>query len=323
MLGIGVVINFRYHVVSLTAVFLALAIGLVVGTAALNGPVADNLNDTVNGLSNQNKQLRERVGNMEEEVNRQEDFAVEAAPYLLAGKLTGRSVAVVSMPSEKDYADPLAETLTKAGAKVVSRIKIEDKLTEPTNNVELLDIAHENAPVSISNLPRNSDGVETSSALLAAVLMERGPLVSAADQGKDRAAVLTAYQSKGYISVNGEITGGADAVVVITAAPYVDRDAAKKNLAVVMVVTQFDLAAPVVLAGGYGVAGDGNAIADVRGDPSLNKTISTVDNVNTQQGRVAAALALAEQLRPGAVAGEQKAGHYGIDAATLMPKMPE
>ena len=34
-------INFRYHVVSLTAVFLALAIGLVVGTAALNGPVAD------------------------------------------------------------------------------------------------------------------------------------------------------------------------------------------------------------------------------------------------------------------------------------------
>ena len=36
-------INFRYHVVSLTAVFLALAIGLVVGTAALNGPVADSL----------------------------------------------------------------------------------------------------------------------------------------------------------------------------------------------------------------------------------------------------------------------------------------
>ncbi len=47
------VINFRYHVVSLTAVFLALAIGLVVGTAALNGPVADSLNDQVNGISRQ------------------------------------------------------------------------------------------------------------------------------------------------------------------------------------------------------------------------------------------------------------------------------
>ena len=40
-------INFRYHVVSLTAVFLALAIGLVVGTAALNGPVADSLRGQV------------------------------------------------------------------------------------------------------------------------------------------------------------------------------------------------------------------------------------------------------------------------------------
>ena len=36
-------INFRYHVVSLAAVFLALAIGLVVGTAAANGPIADTM----------------------------------------------------------------------------------------------------------------------------------------------------------------------------------------------------------------------------------------------------------------------------------------
>jgi hypothetical protein len=44
------VINFRYHVVSLTAVFLALAIGLVVGTAALNGPVADSLKNQISAL---------------------------------------------------------------------------------------------------------------------------------------------------------------------------------------------------------------------------------------------------------------------------------
>ena len=53
-------INFRYHVVSLTAVFLALAIGLVVGTAALNGPVADSLKDQVQGLNRDNSNLREQ-----------------------------------------------------------------------------------------------------------------------------------------------------------------------------------------------------------------------------------------------------------------------
>ena len=67
-------INFRYHVVSLTAVFLALAIGLVVGTAALNGPMADSLNDSVNALGKDNKNLREQVGHLQKEVNQEEDF---------------------------------------------------------------------------------------------------------------------------------------------------------------------------------------------------------------------------------------------------------
>ena len=52
-------INFRYHVVSLTAVFLALAIGLVVGTAALNGPVADSLKEQVQSVSKDNSNLRD------------------------------------------------------------------------------------------------------------------------------------------------------------------------------------------------------------------------------------------------------------------------
>ena len=69
-------INFRYHVVSLTAVFLALAIGLVVGTAALNGPVADSLKDRVNALSKNNEQLRESVNNMETEVKREDRKSV-------------------------------------------------------------------------------------------------------------------------------------------------------------------------------------------------------------------------------------------------------
>ena len=63
-------INFRYHVVSLTAVFLALAIGLVVGTAALNGPVADSLEDQVNALSKDNSNLRDQVNQYRDEVNR-------------------------------------------------------------------------------------------------------------------------------------------------------------------------------------------------------------------------------------------------------------
>ena len=42
------VVDFRYHLVSIIAVFLALAIGIVIGTTALNGALLDNLKGSIN-----------------------------------------------------------------------------------------------------------------------------------------------------------------------------------------------------------------------------------------------------------------------------------
>jgi len=52
------VISFRYHVVSIIAVFLALALGIVVGTTALNGPITTDLRNKVDSL---NKLLNART----------------------------------------------------------------------------------------------------------------------------------------------------------------------------------------------------------------------------------------------------------------------
>ena len=314
-------INFRYHVVSLTAVFLALAIGLVVGTAALNGPLADSLNERVNGLTKQNQQLRDQVGQLQEDVSREEDFAVQAAPFMLGGTLSGRRVVVLSTPSaDGKQADGVIEMLNMAGAKVIGKVEIRDKFTDPQNNVSLLNLAHEVMPTTVTDPPRNSNGVETSSDLLAAVLLDRVPAVSPVDQR----AVLSAYQQQDYLAQPTPVTGTADAVVVVAGPPYVDREAAIKNAAVVTLITQFDEAGPIVLAGN-GVAGDGNAVADVRDDPALGKSISTVDNVATPQGRVVTVLALVEQVRQPATPGAVAAGHYGTEpgSTSLMPKRPE
>ena len=98
-------INFRYHVVSLTAVFLALAIGLVVGTAALNGPVADSLKAQVSALNKDNSNLRSQDNQHRDELSRTQDFAAELAPSLLAGKLAGRRILLVALPGSQDYVD--------------------------------------------------------------------------------------------------------------------------------------------------------------------------------------------------------------------------
>ena len=155
-------INFRYHVVSLTAVFLALAIGLVVGTAALNSPLSDALNNQVNSLAKQNQGYRERITQMETEAGKQEQFTREAAPILLASKLTGRNVLVLSMPQTGDSVARVLDMLKLAGARVTGQVEIEDKFTDPDRKDNLLDVANGALQAGISNPPLNSDGVETS-----------------------------------------------------------------------------------------------------------------------------------------------------------------
>ena len=305
-------INFRYHVVSLTAVFLALAIGLVVGTAALNGPVADTLKDRVNALSKDNGNLREQVNQLRDEVNREEDFATEAAPALIGNTLTGRKLLVVVMPGGQDFADGVVAMLEVAGATVTARVTVRDKFLAPENDVELLDLANKASQPSIpaDGLPRNSYGTETSSALLALGLLQR----TQAAVPNDLKALLTAYTTNNFIAVDDNAVGGAEATVIVSGLPAIDQDAAKKSQAAVTLTTQFAKDRPVVVAGS-GI-GDGNLVSEVRGDPTLVKVISTVDNVSTAQGQLVTAMATAERVVQG------RTGQYGLGAGStsLIPK---
>ncbi|HEX8631089.1 MAG TPA: copper transporter [Catenuloplanes sp.] len=297
-------INFRYHVVSLTAVFLALTIGLVVGTAALNGPVADQFESQVTAFSKQNSQLREQVTQAQEELNQQQRFATEIAPSVLAGKLAGRRLLLVVLPAAENHVAGIVTMLNTAGAKITGRIAVQDKFTDPANSVELLDLSErasqDSAP--IANLPNNVDGVETSSALLATALLDRTPAVTPADQQ----AVLTAYTNAGYLTVEEKVTGPAEATVVIAGRPPFDRVAAAKNKATVTMLAQFAGAKPAVVA--CGDVGEGNLADAVRADPALVKKISTVDNAASVQGQVSTALATAELLTAG------RTGQYGLAA---------
>ncbi|MGR6318753.1 copper transporter [Micromonospora soli] len=312
-------INFRYHVVSLTAVFLALAIGLVVGTAALNGPVADSLKENVNALRKDNSQMRQSVNSLQKELDMEEDFAAEMAQVVLPGKLTGRRVLVLSLPSGRDHTEGVVKMLQLAGANVTGRIDVQDKFINPDSNNNLLELAVTAArpnSVPTSGLPGNGHGVETSSALLASVLLDR-PQGSPAVTEADRRAVLQAYATAGYLTPEDKVSGAAEAVVLVSGQPYVDKDSAKKDESVVKVAEQFDRTGAIVV-GGMGSAG-GNVVAVVRGDPVLSQTISTIDNANTVQGQLVTTLALVQQLT------EKKAGQYGVgdNAAALLPKLPQ
>ncbi|MET8088153.1 copper transporter [Micromonospora sp. NPDC005237] len=312
-------INFRYHVVSLTAVFLALAIGLVVGTAALNGPVADSLKEQVTGLRKDNQQLRQQVNSMEKQLGLEEEFAEQVSQVVLPGTLTGRRVVVLSLPNGRDHTEGVLKKLQLAGATITGRVDLQDKFINPDNNSNLLELAVTAArpTAQTTGLPGNGHGVETSSALLASVLLDRAQGTAPVSDA-DRRAVLAAYNNAGYLTTdNNKVTGPAEAVVVVSGQPYVDKDSEKRDESVVKIAEQFDRTGSIVV-GGNGSAG-GNVVSVVRGDPVLSQTISTVDNANTVQGQLVTSLALVQQLT------EKKAGQYGVgdNAASLLPRLPQ
>jgi hypothetical protein len=306
------VINFRYHVVSLAAVFLALAIGLVVGTAAANGPIADNLKDQYNNVSADNQQLRDQLDQRTSDLTKAGEFGTEAAPVLLAGKLSGKKVLVLSLEGNgKDVdktVDGVATFLQMAGAKVTGEVKLTEKFIAPTSKDQLLDTADESAPPSVSGaLPNQNDGVDTSAALLATLLVGRSS--SAAVDGT--LTVLRAYESQGFISYDGDFTSPAEAVVLVAGAPTTGKDAKDRGTAAMTVINRFELAGGLVV-GGLSTVG---VVSAVRGDTALGKQVSTVDNTVTAFGQVAAVLAVSDRM-----AG--KTGHYGTgDGATsMLPK---
>ena len=307
-------INFRYHVVSLTAVFLALAIGLVVGTAALNGPVADSLKSQISALSKDNSNKRDQINQYRDELNKNQDFATQIAPAYLNNQLAGRKILVVALPNTSEYADGVIGMLKVAGATVTAKITVQDKFFDPGSNIELLDLAGQSSQptIGMEGLPLNSDAVETASAQLASALLQHATGTQPA--ANDVTAVLTAYSKGSYIAVDKAALGGAEGAVIVSGEPYTDKDAAKKSQSMVTLATQFSKARPLVVAGAS--VGDGNLISAVRGDPKLVKEISTVDNASTVQGQVATAIVTSERLVQG------KVGQYGLaaGASSLVPK---
>jgi hypothetical protein len=302
-------------VVSLTAVFLALAIGLVVGTAALNGPAADALEDTVNGLRKANGQYRDQVDSLRDQVDKESQFVTQVAPTLLANKLAGKRVLLMSFAHGSEHVDGVKSMLNMAGATITGTVALHDKFTNPDNSVELLELEDNAQPVTVpvGAIPTSTDGTEKSSALLAAVLLDLAPAVPAVPAA-DAKAVLTAYSQAGYLSVDGSVSGPAEMVVFVSGMPDTDSKANGKNALVVTTVVQFDKQG-VTLVAGLG-SGEGNLVTEVRDDAVLVKSISTVDDISTVQGHVAAALAAEELLVKG------KVGHYGVEqnSSGLVPQ---
>ena len=89
-------ISFRFHVVSITAVFLAIAIGVVVGSTYVDGAVVDGLRSRIRTVEGNVTEARDENARLEGELDDAREYIGASADFAVTDRLTDVPVMVVA-----------------------------------------------------------------------------------------------------------------------------------------------------------------------------------------------------------------------------------
>lgn len=302
-------IDFRYHLVSIVAVFLALAIGIVVGSTAFKGSVQTALDQASKHELRTNRMLYAHNTQLKNQISADEAFAQAAEGSLLRGLLHGESVVLVLAPgADSTTVDGLTTALKKAGAAVTGQVVLSSQFfdTGAANEQQLKATKASLAPTGVP-LPHSTpdpqiSGQQGAAQVIAAAIANKDGLATLTAQQSQK--ILTGFGNAGFLQVNG-VNGNATlasqatmAVVVLPATVQPAKTAGSFNLALVSLTQDLQEASKgAVLAGSLKGSGPRSAIdAVVGGLPGI--TLTTVDNAETVTGQIIVAQALRELLNP-------------------------
>ena len=154
-------ISFRYHVVTIVAVFLALGVGVLIGTTVVKQSLIDQLQSKANHAVTTARQLDSEITHLSGELNSQARFIRAIEPALVKDQLAGTQVVMVTMdgvdPSE---VDGVRTALDDSGASVVAAIVATTRmaLTDPSARTELASVIGAPATLSPRQLSQRAGG---------------------------------------------------------------------------------------------------------------------------------------------------------------------
>jgi hypothetical protein len=283
------VVDFRYHALSLVAVFLALGIGIVLGVTVGDSLVSDadrNLRDSLRGDVTEARQAardEQALG------AKRDDVIEEVAPEVAAGRLRGRRIGLIALGElPGTVSDPVEKAIDMAGGKVVRRAV----LAPPEDTAKLYRGAF-------------------------------GPIARVAGHGTDRQARLGTRIGRLFESGNpaaarlrraarrrfsGSYAGPVDAVVVYRNPPPTPEDDAQAH--------ELDLREAFEDGVLEGLRDDVVGVETLDTDPSQvdwyfnDQVVASVDNVDVPAGQLALVLLL-EDAAVADVTGERPEGRFG------------
>jgi hypothetical protein len=303
------VISFRYHLVSIVAVFLALATGILVGTTVLDQGIVATLEARTRQFERDADELRARIELLEDQLARSHGFAEEVLPLLVSGELAGTSVVLVT---HEGVDGPLVaraeEALDLADADVMAELSMAPRMS-PRD-----EAAQDELATILGVQLTTPDALASQAAVAVADRLSAGADSPAAEDD-----LLARLLSGGFlVSRAGDLTesdlasiGGEGQVVVVLAGGE-DQPAANPGPFLVPLVEQLvRLEMPTVA--GESATTIYRFVPVIRNDTDLQGAdgIVTVDDLDEAPGAVSLVLGLDQLLALG------RGGHFGFkDGAT-------
>jgi hypothetical protein len=303
------VIDFRYHLVSIISVFLALAVGIVLGAGPLQANLGDQLSDQVAALRTEKQALNDKLTVSEKLVDSSDEYAAAVQPRVVRGRLTGHRVVVLVMPSaDGTMVSNLEAVVPQSGAALASTVTISPDWFDPSQAADRDQAAREAATAL------GLSSTATGDSLLLEVLTELTVSTTGTGASAQRSAALKVLVDASLLdSTVADFAPGDLAIVVSGDYAGTDSVVTARSDAIRSLVTSLaGSSRATVVAGGETLAAAGqaatsNAVQAVREKSETAQLVSTVDHARAGEGPATVVLAIEGAL-------DEKVGHYGVSA---------
>ncbi|QIG43411.1 copper transporter [Nocardioides anomalus] len=280
-------ITLRQHVASLVAVFLALAVGIVLG----GGPLAGDDDDTDSARGSAAASGADRPESSAADTTYAEAFAAAGAARLYANGLDTHATAILALPGADDsQVEALNAQVLAAGGSVTGTYTVSDTLLDPEQRDDVEDTTSQLATsLGDPRVPTDTWGYDTVGTLLALAMSTTQPSSVRADLAA--VTVRTALADAGLLQSPTDVRNAPLVLVVLP--PGQDDGGASLAARTVLAGVVNGVGAQsagVVVVGDTDSADDGELAALRESD--LGERISTVDGTDTALGQVTAVLAL-------------------------------
>ncbi len=299
--------------------FLALAIGVALGSGLLSNTVLSGLRDDKHELQNQINTLTDDKNVLNEKLKAADEFDAQMSPRILRDSLKDKSVVLFRTPdAADDDVEALQRLVGQAGGTVTGTVALTQEFVDANSAEKLLSVV--NSPIVPAGKQLSTalvdQGSQAGDLLGMALLINKDPKVAAVNDTQ-RDTVLAALRDTGFVNYGDQHIGAANTALIVTGGDLGDDAGNRGSTVARFAAGMAPHGAGTVLAGRDGSASGTAAVAVTRSNAALTGAVSTVDDVDSVSGRITSVLALSDLINGG------QPGQYGIGQGATSVTVPQ